>query len=211
MKYNYPVPVSTYARSSQYTPVYHSPSYYSPSHYTPTSTYAAVSKYTPTAQSSTCYTPSLYMSTYKAASTYIPSYSKASRYTSTRRTQAQKTPAPVIPVAPAKRTVHFPNDIIFQDIVRRGDLEQIGRFMRARKVRVDALFHSGKQSLVQLFGRCESTAPIFEIIFSSRRATCVFKCKGLISGFHMCRNGCSARSCVNGKPGGGEAPGKIWR
>lgn len=147
MKYNYQVPVSTYTRSSQYTPVYHSPSYYSPSHYTPTSTYAAVSKYTPTAQSSTCYTPSLYMSTYKAASTYVPSYSKASRYTSTRRTQAQKTPAPVIPVAPPKRTVHFPNDIIFQDIVRRGDLEQIGRFMRARKVRVDTLFHSGMAAL----------------------------------------------------------------
>lgn len=42
--------------------------------------------------------------------------------------------------------MHFPNDIIFQDIVRRGDLEQIGRFMRARKVRVDTLFHSGEQS-----------------------------------------------------------------
>ncbi|XP_047216032.1 protein phosphatase 1 regulatory subunit 27-like [Girardinichthys multiradiatus] len=142
MKYNYLAPVSTYTRSSQYTPVY-----YSPSHYTPTSTYATVSKYTPTAQSSTYYTPSLYTSTYKAASTYIPSYSKATRYTSTRRTQAQENSAPVIPVAPAKRTVHFPNDIIFQDIVRRGDLEQIGRFMRARKVRVDTLFHSGMAAL----------------------------------------------------------------
>uniref|UniRef100_A0A8C6TN79 Protein phosphatase 1 regulatory subunit 27 n=1 Tax=Neogobius melanostomus TaxID=47308 RepID=A0A8C6TN79_9GOBI len=58
------------------------------------------------------------------------------RYTPTRRAQA-----------PAKRTVHFPNDIVFQDIVRRGDLEQIGRFMRARKVRVDTLFHSGMAAL----------------------------------------------------------------
>lgn len=147
MKYNYPTPVSTYTRSSQYTPVYHSPSYCSPSHYTPTSTYAAVSKYSPTTQSSTYYSPSLYTSTYKAASTYVPSYSKVSRYTSTRRTQAKESPAPVIPVALAKRTVHFPNDIIFQDIVRRGDLDQIGRFMRARKVRVDTLFHSGERSL----------------------------------------------------------------
>uniref|UniRef100_A0A3Q1GKR0 Protein phosphatase 1 regulatory subunit 27 n=1 Tax=Acanthochromis polyacanthus TaxID=80966 RepID=A0A3Q1GKR0_9TELE len=57
------------------------------------------------------------------------------------------TPVPVIPVAPAKRAVHFPNDIIFQDIVRRGDMEQIGRFMRARKVRVDTLFHSGMAAL----------------------------------------------------------------
>uniref|UniRef100_A0A4W6BPS6 Protein phosphatase 1 regulatory subunit 27 n=1 Tax=Lates calcarifer TaxID=8187 RepID=A0A4W6BPS6_LATCA len=35
----------------------------------------------------------------------------------------------------------------FQDIVRRGDLEQIGRFMRARKVRVDTIFHSGMAAL----------------------------------------------------------------
>lgn len=53
----------------------------------------------------------------------------------------------MIPVAPVKRAVHFPNDIIFQDIVRRGDMEQIGRFMRARKVRVDTLFHSGMAAL----------------------------------------------------------------
>lgn len=150
MKYNYHVPVSTYTRSSQYTPTYHTPTYYTPSHYTPTHytpTYASTTKYTPTQYSTTHYTPSHYTSTYKAASTYIPSYSKGSRYSSTQRTQAQERPAPVIPVAPAKRTVHFPNDIIFQDIVRRGDLEQIGRFMRARKVRVDTLFHSGEQNL----------------------------------------------------------------
>lgn len=147
MKYNYHVPVSTYTRSSQYTPTYHTPTYYTPSHYTPThytSTYTSTTKYTPTQYSSTHYTPSNYTSSYKSASTYVPSYSKGSRYSSTQRTQVQESPAPVIPVAPAKRTVHFPNDIIFQDIVRRGDMEQIGRFMRARKVRVDTLFHSGE-------------------------------------------------------------------
>lgn len=150
MKYNYHVPVSTYTRSSQYTPTYHTPTYYPPSHYTPThytSSYTSTTKYTPTQYSTSHYTPSHYTPAYKSASTYIPSYSKSSRYSSTQRTQAQESPAPVIPVAPAKRTVHFPNDIIFQDIVRRGDLEQIGRFMRARKVRVDTLFHSGEQSL----------------------------------------------------------------
>ena len=150
MKYNYHVPLSTYTRTSQYTPTYNTSSYYSPSHYTPTahtSTYASVSKYTPTQHSSTYYTPTHYTSTYKAASTYVPSYSKGSRYSSRQRTEAQEKPAPVIPVTPVKRTVHFPNDIIFQDIVRRGDLEQIGRFMRARKVRVDTLFHSGEQGL----------------------------------------------------------------
>lgn len=144
MKYNYHVPVSTYTRSSQYTPTYHTPSYYSPSHHTPT--YASVSKHTPSLYS-TYYTPSHYASTYKAASTYTPSYSKSSRYSSTQHAQPKENPAPVIPVTPVKRTVHFPNDIIFQDIVRRGDLEQIGRFMRARKVRIDTLFHSGEQSL----------------------------------------------------------------
>ncbi|XP_040047871.2 protein phosphatase 1 regulatory subunit 27 [Gasterosteus aculeatus] len=148
MKYNYHVPVSTYTRSSQYTPTYHTPTYYTASHYTPTtalyaSAYTSPTKYTPTQYSA----PSQYTSTYRPASTYTPSYSKGSRYSSTRRTAAQESPAPVIPVAPAKRTVHFPNDIIFQDIVRRGDLEQIGRFMRARKVRVDALFHSGMAAL----------------------------------------------------------------
>lgn len=152
MKYNYHVPVSTYTRSSQYTPTYHTPTYYTPSHYTPTnytSSYSSTTKYTPTQYSTTHYTPSHYTSTYKSASTYIPSYSKSSRYSSTpRSTQVQERPAPVIPVTPAKRTVHFPNDIVFQDIVRRGDMEQIGRFMRARKVRVDTLFHSGQSHLL---------------------------------------------------------------
>ncbi|KAM3598018.1 uncharacterized protein V6R79_012386 [Siganus canaliculatus] len=155
MKYNYHVPVSTYTRTSQYTPSYHTPSYYTPSHYTPThytSSYTSMTKYTPTQYSTknytpAQYTPSHYTSTYKTASTYVPSYSKSSRYSSTPRAQTQELPAPVIPVTPAKRTVHFPNDIIFQDIVRRGDMEQIGRFMRARKVRVDALFHSGMAAL----------------------------------------------------------------
>lgn len=158
MKFNYHVPVSTYTRTSQYTPTYHTPTYYSPSQYTPTqhkSTYASTTKYTPTQYSTTQYTPSHYTSTYKSAPTYIPSYGKESRYSSTRRTKAQESPAPVIPVTPPKRTVHFPNDIVFQDIVRRGDMEQIGRFMRARKVRVDTVFHSGQlTSLSFYFTKC---------------------------------------------------------
>ncbi|XP_019958545.2 protein phosphatase 1 regulatory subunit 27 [Paralichthys olivaceus] len=150
MKFNYHVPVSTYTRASQYTPTYQTPSYYTPSKYTPAqykSSYSSITKYTPTQYSTTQYTPSHITSTYKTAPTYIPSYTKEPRYRSTRRTQAQEPPAPVLPVTPAKRTVHFPNDIIFQDIVRRGDLEQIGRFMRARKVRVDTIFHSGMAAL----------------------------------------------------------------
>lgn len=150
MKYNYYVPA--YTRTSQHTPsTYHTSTYYSPTHYTPTqytSAYTLASKYgATTPHSTTNYSPSKYTSTYRAASTYTPSYSKGSRYSSTQRTQTRESPAPVIPVTPAKRSVHFPNDIVFQDIVRRGDMEQIGRFMRARKVRIDTLFHSGETAL----------------------------------------------------------------
>ncbi|KAM9391732.1 protein phosphatase 1 regulatory subunit 27 [Pholidichthys leucotaenia] len=146
MKFSYHVPASTYARSSQYTPTNHyTPSYHTQTLYT--STYTPASKYTPTQYRSSYDTASHHTSSYQAASSYIPSYSKGSRYSSTHRTQTQEKPAPVIAVTPAKRTVHFPNDIIFQDIVRQGDLEQIGRFMRARKVRVDTLFHSGMAAL----------------------------------------------------------------
>ncbi|XP_077414791.1 protein phosphatase 1 regulatory subunit 27 [Vanacampus margaritifer] len=140
MKYSCHIPASTYTRHSQYTPTYHTPTHYASSHYTPS--YISTSKYTPTQYSGTHYTPSYYTPSYKSASTYIPS-----RYTSTRLTQARENPAPVIPITPVKRTVHFPNDIIFQDVVRRGELEQIGRFIRTRKVRVDTLFPSGMAAL----------------------------------------------------------------
>nr|XP_057906082.1 protein phosphatase 1 regulatory subunit 27 [Doryrhamphus excisus] len=140
MKYNYHIPVSTYTRHTQYTPSYHTPTQYVSSHYTPS--YSSVSKYTPGQYGGAHHTPSYYTSSYKSASAYIPS-----RYSSARHTQARDNPAPVVPVPPAKRTVHFPNDIIFQDIVRRGELEQIGRFIRTRKVRVDTLFHSGMAAL----------------------------------------------------------------
>ncbi|XP_048088718.1 protein phosphatase 1 regulatory subunit 27-like, partial [Alosa alosa] len=54
--------------------------------------------------------------------------------------------SPQVVVKPV-RNVRFPNDIIFQDFVRHGDLEQIGRFMRARKVRLDKFFLSGMAAL----------------------------------------------------------------
>ncbi|XP_034046510.1 protein phosphatase 1 regulatory subunit 27 [Thalassophryne amazonica] len=145
MKFSYHVPASTYSSRSLYTPTYHSPTHYTPTHYTPT--YASTTKYTPTHYSTTHYTPSHYTSSYKSASGYSPSCSKGPQSSAKPRVQTRESPAPVRPAAPAKRTVHFPNDIIFQDIVRRGDLEQIGRFMRARKVRVDTIFHSGMAAL----------------------------------------------------------------
>ncbi|CAL1588929.1 unnamed protein product [Knipowitschia caucasica] len=153
MKYNYHITTPLYTRASQYTPSYHSASHYTPSYYTPsltTSSYTSLTKYSPTQYSASHYIPPSYSSSYKSASTYVPSYAtKTLRYTSSRRAQVQEKPeAPVIvPETPTKRTVHFPNDIIFQDIVRRGDMEQIGRFMRAKKVRVDTLFHSGMAAL----------------------------------------------------------------
>ncbi|XP_077590997.1 protein phosphatase 1 regulatory subunit 27 [Stigmatopora nigra] len=140
MKYNCNTLVSTYTRHSQYTPTYNTPTQYRTSYYTPS--YPSASNYNLTSHSGTHYTPSYDTSSYKYASTYIPS-----RYSSTWRTQARENPAPVIPITPAKRTVHFPNDIIFQDVVRHGELDQIGRFIRTRKVRIDTLFHSGMAAL----------------------------------------------------------------
>lgn len=42
------------------------------------------------------------------------------------------------------RSVHFPNDVVFQDYVRHGELERIGRFIRARRVSLDTIYHSGE-------------------------------------------------------------------
>ncbi|KAM4664182.1 protein phosphatase 1 regulatory subunit 27 isoform 1-T1 [Discoglossus pictus] len=47
----------------------------------------------------------------------------------------------------ASRTVRFPHDIVFQDHIRQGDLEQIGRFIRARKVTLDTIYLSGMAAL----------------------------------------------------------------
>ncbi|KAG7269464.1 hypothetical protein CRUP_029177 [Coryphaenoides rupestris] len=38
------------------------------------------------------------------------------------------------------RNVHFPNDIVFQDYVRHGELERIGPFIRARRVSLDTIY-----------------------------------------------------------------------
>ncbi|OCT62668.1 protein phosphatase 1 regulatory subunit 27 [Xenopus laevis] len=45
------------------------------------------------------------------------------------------------------RTVRFPNDILFLDHIRQGDLEQVGRFIRARKVTMDTIYLSGMAAL----------------------------------------------------------------
>lgn len=42
------------------------------------------------------------------------------------------------------RSVHFPNDIVFQDYVKHGELERIGRFIRARRVSLDTIYLSGE-------------------------------------------------------------------
>lgn len=44
------------------------------------------------------------------------------------------------------RNVHFPNDVVFQDYVRQGELERIGRFIRTRRVTLDTMYPSGKTS-----------------------------------------------------------------
>uniref|UniRef100_A0A672FE66 Uncharacterized protein n=1 Tax=Salarias fasciatus TaxID=181472 RepID=A0A672FE66_SALFA len=45
------------------------------------------------------------------------------------------------------RSVHFPNDIVFQDYVRQGELERIGRFIRARRVSLSTIYLSGMAAL----------------------------------------------------------------
>ncbi|KAM9769663.1 protein phosphatase 1 regulatory subunit 27b [Menidia menidia] len=45
------------------------------------------------------------------------------------------------------RSVHFPNDVLFQDYVRHGELERIGRFIRAQRVALDTIYHSGMAAI----------------------------------------------------------------
>ncbi|XP_009074871.1 PREDICTED: protein phosphatase 1 regulatory subunit 27 [Acanthisitta chloris] len=52
-----------------------------------------------------------------------------------------------VPGLRASRTVHFPNDVVFQDHIKQGDLEQVGRFIRARKVTLDTIYPSGMAAL----------------------------------------------------------------
>ncbi|TSK87551.1 Protein phosphatase 1 regulatory subunit 27 [Bagarius yarrelli] len=143
MKYSLQNIVSQYTRPSTYTPTpytstYHTPKNYSTSSYSPS--YYSSTKYTPSP-----YTPPAYTPAYKStSSSHKSTYSKPSRHVSNPGTPVQQ-----IPIATGKssRTVRFTNDVIFQDYVRHGELEMIGRFMRARKVRVDTIFHSGMAAL----------------------------------------------------------------
>ncbi|XP_040186750.1 protein phosphatase 1 regulatory subunit 27 [Rana temporaria] len=45
------------------------------------------------------------------------------------------------------RSVHFPNEVVFLDHIRQGDLEQVGRFIRARKVTLDKIYLTGMGAL----------------------------------------------------------------
>ncbi|XP_026997463.2 protein phosphatase 1 regulatory subunit 27 [Tachysurus fulvidraco] len=142
MKYSCQNLVSQYTRPSTYTPTHYTPTYYTPKNYSTSSyspSYYSSAKYTPS------YTPPAYTPAYKStSSSYKTVYSKPSRHASNHGTPVQPTP---IASSKPNRTVRFTNDVVFQDYVRHGDLEMIGRFMRARKVRVDTIFHSGMAAL----------------------------------------------------------------
>lgn len=45
------------------------------------------------------------------------------------------------------RIVHFPNDIVFQDCVRQGELERVGCFIQTRRVSLDTIYHSGMAAI----------------------------------------------------------------
>lgn len=124
-------PTSQLPRYSHYSPVqYRKSSYtatlYTPTHYTPTA------HYTPKQNTSTRYTPSTYTPTHYAPTHYTPP--------KCGRMQCRSSPVALKPA----RSVRFPNDIVFQDHIRQGDLEQIGRFLRAKKVRLDTIYLSGE-------------------------------------------------------------------
>lgn len=53
----------------------------------------------------------------------------------------------------ADRSVRFPNDVLFLDYIRQGDLEQVGRFLRARKVSLDTIHPSGERAPAGRGGR----------------------------------------------------------
>ncbi|XP_062874756.1 protein phosphatase 1 regulatory subunit 27 [Trichomycterus rosablanca] len=147
MKYSYKHPVSQYTRSSSYTPTnYTSSSYttksYSTSSYLPSS-YSST-KFTPTHYTPTLFSPPAYTPAYRSTSSYAYVYSKPTRQVSNQAKPTQQTPT--VTVKPAK-AVHFTNDVIFQDYIRHGELELIGRFMRARKVRLNTIFPSGMAAL----------------------------------------------------------------
>lgn len=45
------------------------------------------------------------------------------------------------------RSVHFPNDIVFQDYVRQGELERIGLFIRSKRVDLETMYPSGMAAI----------------------------------------------------------------
>ncbi|XP_023554988.1 protein phosphatase 1 regulatory subunit 27 isoform X2 [Octodon degus] len=52
----------------------------------------------------------------------------------------------------AYRSVRFPNDVLFLDHIRQGDLEQVGRFIRTRKVSLDTIHPSECVKLLVKYG-----------------------------------------------------------
>lgn len=54
----------------------------------------------------------------------------------------------------ADRSVRFPNDVLFLDHIRQGDLEQVRRFIRAQKVSLATIHPSGEQAPEELARGC---------------------------------------------------------
>ncbi|XP_064172013.1 protein phosphatase 1 regulatory subunit 27 [Anguilla rostrata] len=145
MKYSLQSLVDEYTRTSHYKP----PTQYTPTRYTPTS-------YTPTYYSPTTYTPTLYTPTHYtptqcSSALYAPKQSSAkssaaSGYASEQRASVGNMPRRRA-VPKSARAVHFPNNVVFQDHIRHGDMQQIGRFLRAQKVRINKPFPSGMVAL----------------------------------------------------------------
>ncbi|XP_059200003.1 protein phosphatase 1 regulatory subunit 27b [Centropristis striata] len=66
--------------------------------------------------------------------------------------------------SPPLKSVHFPNDVLFLDYVRHGELERIGRFLRAGRVDLDTVYLSGMAALHEavLSGNLETVKLLVE-------------------------------------------------
>ncbi|KAJ8002036.1 hypothetical protein DPEC_G00175630 [Dallia pectoralis] len=54
-----------------------------------------------------------------------------------------RTPSQIKPI----RSVHFPNDIVFRDYVRQGELDRVDLFIRKKRVNLDTIYQTGMAAI----------------------------------------------------------------
>lgn len=96
------------------------------------------------------------------------------------------------------RSVRFPNDILFQDYVRQGELERIGRFIQAQRVTLDTIYLSGENPQ-WTFANASNQESVFLLLPSPLCWFLLFIC--------ICRDGCHSWGCSVREPGVCKATG----